>query len=254
MTVTNIIGPLMIYLDWFVIGAVISVTAVAYYATPHEIVSKIWIVPGALVATLFPAFAATNTSDLGRTIQLLSKSISATFILIFPIVLVIATFSKEGLMIWLGNDFANNSTPVLQWLAAGVFVNCLAQVIYSFIQGRGRPDVTAKIHLLEFFFYLPLLWWALKQYGIVGASVVWTFRVAFDGFMLLWATQRLIPVLRKLVLKISGCIIVAFMLIAICSFPDTLTIRSILFVVIFLIFTTFSIVFLRRNKFFQEAA
>jgi O-antigen/teichoic acid export membrane protein len=254
MTVSNIIGPLMVYLDRFVIGAVISVTAVAYYATPHEIVTKIGIVPGALVATLFPAFAATNKNDTDRTIQLLSKSIAATFILIFPIVLVIATFSQEGLMLWLGKDFAINSAPVLQWLAAGVLINCLAQVIFALIQGRGRPDLTAKYHLLELLFYLPLLWWALKQYGIVGASVAWTFRVTCDGFLLLWATQRLIPVVRELTLKISGCIIVAFILIAICSIPDTLAIRSILFIVISLIFATFSILYLRRYKFFQEVA
>ena len=35
----------MVYLDRFVIGAVISVTAVAYYATPYEIVTKIGIIP-----------------------------------------------------------------------------------------------------------------------------------------------------------------------------------------------------------------
>jgi O-antigen/teichoic acid export membrane protein len=73
MTVSNIIGPLMVYLDRFVIGAVISVTAVAYYATPYEIVTKLWIISGALVATLFPTFAAHNNDDSGSTMQLLSK-------------------------------------------------------------------------------------------------------------------------------------------------------------------------------------
>src|ERR1039457_6126600 len=140
MTVSNIIGPLMVYLDRFVIGTVISVTAVAYYATPYEMVTKLWIISGALIASLFPAFAASNNSDASRTVQLLSKSIAAIFILIFPIVLVIVTFSQEGLMIWLGKEFANNSANVLRWLAAGVFFNCLAQVIYTLIQGRGRPD------------------------------------------------------------------------------------------------------------------
>jgi len=247
MTVSNIIGPLMVYLDRFVIGAVISVTAVAYYATPYEMVTKLWIVSGALVATLFPAFAATNNSDASRTIQLLSKSIAATFILIFPIVLVIVTFSQEGLMIWLGKDFANNSAPVLQWLAAGVFINCLAQVIFALIQGRGRPDLTAKIHLLELLFYLPLLWWALKQYGIVGAAVTWTLRVTIDGILLLWASQRLIPFARNVTLKLSGCVIMASIVLALCGLPDSLTVRSILFGVTSLIFTPFSLLYLWRN-------
>lgn len=247
MTVSNIIGPLMVYLDRFIIGAVISVTAVAYYATPYEMVTKLWIVPGALVATLFPAFAATNNNDVSRTIQLLSKSIAATFILIFPIVLAIVTFSHEGLTIWLGKDFANNSAPVLRWLAVGVFINCFASVVFALIQGRGRPDLTAKFHLLELIFYLPLLWWALKHYGIVGAAFIWTLRVTVDGMLLLWASQRLIPVARKLTLKISGYVIVASVLFVFCGFSDSLTVRSILFAITSLTFAAFSLFYLRRN-------
>ena len=49
MTGTNIVGPLMLYMDRFLIGALISVTAVAYYATPYEVVTKLLLISGALV-------------------------------------------------------------------------------------------------------------------------------------------------------------------------------------------------------------
>src|SRR5271154_4799860 len=45
MTVTNVVGPLMSTLDRFVIGAMVSLTAVAYYATPYEVVTKLLLVP-----------------------------------------------------------------------------------------------------------------------------------------------------------------------------------------------------------------
>jgi len=247
MTMSNIISPLLVNLDRFVIGSVISVTAVAYYATPHEIVTKLGIVPSSLVATLFPAFAYANNSDTNHTIQLFSKSIEATFILVFPIVLLFVTFSHEGLMLWLGQDFANNSTPVLQWLSAGIFINSLAQVLFSLIQGRGRPDLTAKFHLIELVFYLPFLWCALKQYGIAGAAAAWTFRVTFDGFLLLWATQRLMPATKKLSLRISGCIIIALILILLCSLPESLVFRTILFTLFSMMNAVFILLFLRRN-------
>jgi O-antigen/teichoic acid export membrane protein len=246
MTVSNIVGPLMVYLDRFIIGAVISVTAVAYYATPYEMVTKIWIVSGALISSLFPVFAAYKNNDASHTIQIVTKSFAAIFIFIFPIVLIIVTFSQEGLSLWLGKDFANNSTHVLQWLAAGVFINCLAQVVFVLIQGRGRPDITAKIHLMELTFYLPLLWWALKNYGIAGAAVAWTLRITIDGILLLWASQRLILFPRKLTIKISGCAIVASILLAISAFPNSLTIRSIYFGITSFIFAVFSLLYLRR--------
>jgi O-antigen/teichoic acid export membrane protein len=220
---------------------------VAYYATPYEMVTKLLIISGALISSLYPAFAASNNKDANHTLQLLSKSIAATFIIIFPIVLIIVTFSHEGLIVWLGIDFANNSAAVLQWLASGVFINCLAQVFFALIQGRGRPDLTAKIHLLELIFYVPLLWWALKYYGIVGASFAWALRVTVDGILLLCVTKSLIPFTRKTTFKISICVIVASLALSLCGLQNSLKARAILFGVTCLIFSVFILLYLRRN-------
>src|SRR6266478_6316543 len=58
MTVSNIVSPLMVTLDRFLIGAMVSMTAVAYYATPYEIATKFWFVPGVVLSVMFPAFSA----------------------------------------------------------------------------------------------------------------------------------------------------------------------------------------------------
>ena len=63
MTVTNIIGPLMVYIDRFMIAGAMSVVAVAYYATPHEMVTKLGVISTALLSVLFPAFAAVLAHD-----------------------------------------------------------------------------------------------------------------------------------------------------------------------------------------------
>src|SRR5207245_7684956 len=49
MTVSNVIGPLMSTLDRFVIGSMISVASVAYYATPQHVLGQLLRVPGALL-------------------------------------------------------------------------------------------------------------------------------------------------------------------------------------------------------------
>ena len=58
MTVSNVVGPVMVSLDRFLIAALVSVAAVAYYATPYSMITKLWMIPAALVGTLFPAFAS----------------------------------------------------------------------------------------------------------------------------------------------------------------------------------------------------
>src|SRR5207237_491088 len=58
VTVSNAVGPVLMYLDRFLIGSVLSLAAVSYYTAPYEVVIRLWILPTSLVMTLFPAFSA----------------------------------------------------------------------------------------------------------------------------------------------------------------------------------------------------
>ena len=193
MTVTNIVGPLMTYMDRFLIGALISVTAVAYYATPYEVVTKLWIISGAIVGVLFPAFSTTWGQDQARTARLFGRGINYTFLALFPLTIIIVTMTHEGITLWLGVEFADNSSFVLQWLAVGVFINSLAQIPFALVQGAGRPDLTAMMHLIELPFYLLTLWWLLGVYGIKGAAIAWVVRAFIDTLILLIMVRWLLP-------------------------------------------------------------
>ena len=94
--------------------------------------------------------------------------------------MIVITFSKEALTFWVGNNFASHSTKALQILALGVLFNALAQVPYGLIQSFGKPDLTAKLHLIELPFYLLLLWILTSHYGIVGAAIAWMIRSTMD--------------------------------------------------------------------------
>jgi len=197
MTVSNVISPLMVYLDRFYISAIISITAVAYYVTPFEVVTKLWLIAGAVVSVLFPAFSASFIQDRDHLTQLYTRGVKYIAILLFPVVLIIITFSGEGLRLWLGSEFADNGTAVMQWLTAGVFFNSLAAVPFALIQGAGRPDLTAKLHIIELPFYLVGLWWLVTSMGIEGAAVAWTARVLFDMTALFWIAHHLLGVAFK---------------------------------------------------------
>lgn len=192
ISVSNVIGPLMVSLDRFVIGAMISVAAVAYYTAPYEAVTKLWLIPGALTGVLFPAFATAWARGGEEVVHLLRQGVKYTFLVLFPIILVIVTFGHEGLALWLGNDYAENSTRVLQWLAIGVFLNCLGHIPFALIQAVGRPDMTAKLHLLELPFYLLALWWLIGRLGIEGVAIAWSARCLVDTVGMFVAARSLI--------------------------------------------------------------
>lgn len=210
MTVTNIIGPLMVYMDRFVIGSVISVSAVAYYVTPYEIVTKILIIPGALATTMFPAFSSMLATDRRYAASLFAQAVKYTLAGLFPIILVVVAFSYEGMRWWLDAQFAQAGSPILQWLALGVLFNGLAHIPFSFIQGAGRPDLTAKIHMVELPLYLTALFYCIAQWGALGAAFAWAGRAGIDALLLFALCRRQVPELRAVhgdALALAACLV-----------------------------------------------
>ena len=186
MSVSNIIGPVMVYFDRFLIGAWLSVAAVAYYVTPYEVVTKLMLLTAALSRVLFPAFSAGHGVDNRRMTILYSRGIRVLIAALFPVALIFVVFAHPAIQLWLGPEFAKQSTAVMQWLALGVFFNAPGQIAFAMVQAVGRPDLTAKLHLVEAPFYLFALWFLVGKFGIQGAAIAWSLRVFVDTVALLF--------------------------------------------------------------------
>jgi len=210
MTVSNVLGPLMVTFDRFLIGSIISIAAVAYYSIPYEVVTKLWLISSALIGVLFPAFSATNAVDRARLVFLFKCGVKYIFIILLPLALALVIFAPEGLALWLGNDFARNSTSIARLLAVAVLVNSLAQVPFTHLQSIGRPDLTAKFHLLELPFYVVTLFFLARHWGITGVAIAWLLRVIIDTFLLFWFSFRMLPecrfIITRLPLMIGGAL------------------------------------------------
>ena len=194
MTVVNIIGPLILYIDRFVIGAMVNMESVAHYTTPYEMVTRLLLVPGALIAVLLPAFSSSYAGERNSASILFIRSIKYTFLMMFPIALLIVTFARQGLQSWLGSDFAQSSTLVLQLLSVGVFIISPAQISYVFLQGIGRPDLTAKVYFIEVPLYILILVAFVRLAGINGAAAAWMLRAVLDGLLLFAMSSRFLVV------------------------------------------------------------
>jgi O-antigen/teichoic acid export membrane protein len=216
ITATNVANALMVAADRFLVGAIVSVTAVAYFATPYEVVTKLWLVSIALAGVFFPAFALNLASDPARTGSIFSGAVRLGFIALFPITLAIVTFAHEGLDLWLGAEFAENSERVMQWLAAGVLIGSLNQIASGLVQS-GRPDLTAKLALAELPLYLGAVLLLLDAYGIEGAAAAWAARAAVEAVVLLAMVRRLSPASAAGVVSIGPAVAVAVLTFAVAS-------------------------------------
>lgn len=250
MTVSNIVGPLMVYLDRFVIAALMGTVAVAYYVAPYEVVTKLWIIPGAIAGVLFPIFAKEWHTNPIISAEILSKGAIYLLIFLFPVIFTLATFAKEGIDLWLGNEFSEKSVAVAIWLLAGVLINSVAQIFYAKVQGMGRADLTAKLHLAEALPYWILLYFAIKSFGIEGAAIAWFVRVTFDmlglAIMLIKFNQQNKKIIIHLLVLSTLCLIPVLSLI----YLENLTIKLAIFLIVMGIFSTFALKRLSQDNMF----
>lgn len=214
--ITSIVSPVLVYLDRFLVGSILTIAAVSYYSVPYDVVTKLLIFSASLTATLFPAFSAMEgVRDRQRLGTFFARSVKYIFLITGTIVVLIVVYAKEILQIWLGSDFVIESTVAMQVLALGMLINSLAQTPFALLQGVGRPDLPAKFHLIELPIYVGIAWILVSQFGIAGAAGAWTIRVVLDTAMLFMATfkvYRLSPSLMAengMIRSIIGLVIFA---------------------------------------------
>ena len=205
MTVSNLVSPLMVNIDRFFIGAFLSVSAIAYYATPFDMITKVLAVPMAITSVLFPKFGAMHRNDPNGTFELYRKGLGTIFLILAPVLLLLGLGAPWILLYWLGPDFAHHGTRVMQIMCIGVLMNGLATVPFAFIQGVARPDLTAKFHMAEAPAYLAILWVLGTHFGIVGVAWAWAARVSLDFILLSVAAQRLQNLVKHYPGGGSGC-------------------------------------------------
>lgn len=232
LTISNIIGPFMVYFDRFMLGTVLTMTAVAYYVTPYEVLSRVQMLPASVMGVLFPAMSSAYAGDISRLVYLYEQSSRVLIIIILPVMSFFFLFAPELLEIWLGPQFRHESTIVVQWLALGWIANVMAQTPFAVLQSSGRPDLIAKTHVLELVPYICFLWFATVHFGIAGTAAAWFIRVFIDAVLLNALAKRVIPELGKVTMRTYielGCVLMAAGLITNISF---IVVRMIIFIFI----------------------
>lgn len=188
VTVTGIVGPLMVYGDRFFVSAAVGADQLPLYAIPQEGLLRLLLISGALTAALLPRLAAVDEKEaahqyrrmFGRVAMVMGVVCVAAGVLAYPV-----------LRVWISQEFAAQALPVVAVLCVGVWVNAIASLPFTLLQARGNPRLTALFHLTELGVYLVLLWWATGHWGLMGAALAWVARVVLDAFLLHMAVRKL---------------------------------------------------------------
>jgi O-antigen/teichoic acid export membrane protein len=190
VTVCNASGPLFGYLERFVIASIVSVSALAYYSAPFELVSKTLIFPASIAPALFPYFSF-HGNRRSVVSEASSRTIKYLLFVMTPITIVFVFFANPILHFWLGAEFARQSTMVMQLLAIVFFLNAFAQIPFTSVQALGRPDLKAILDMVALPAYALYTWWLTKHFGINGAASSKLICTVVDVGFLFWFARSL---------------------------------------------------------------
>lgn len=171
----TIVNFLLSMVDKLVVSKLVVLNLVACYSLAFQVSSVMGQVIAPLQSTIFPKFTTLLTQhNYAACTELYHKSCKWVSLLIWPMGLVLFFFAGDILMAWTKNDFVTaNASPVLQLVSIGTIFNCLMFVPYVFMLSHGNTKFTIILNMTGAIIFLPMLFWSIPKYGILGASFIW---------------------------------------------------------------------------------
>jgi O-antigen/teichoic acid export membrane protein len=188
-SVSAVVSPLMSHADRFVIGAMLSATAVSTYAVPFDVVTQLLVIVTAVSTVAFPSISRQLQADVSSARTQFKRWLLTAVAVMAAVTAVVAWWLPALLGAWIGDKLPDEASSIGRWLCLGVWINSIGSMCFAWLHAHGRYRATAMLHLLELPFYFGILWLMLAHHGVVGAAMAWVLRVAVDTLVLAWMAR-----------------------------------------------------------------
>ena len=198
--VMSIARPIMLMTDRIMIGAQIGAIAVAAYAMPFQIASRLQLIPQSVLLVLFPRMAADDHAQARQRTQ----EYMVVFANFFAPIMVGGICMAEPLMrIWLGSDLDERSVLLARLVLAGCWISGMAGVANNFVMARGDSRFAAVLRLVQLPVYVGAMYLAAEYSGLYAVAIVFGLLQVWD-LVSLSRPDRLIDlgVLKKTALSV----------------------------------------------------
>ena len=182
----GMLSPILAMVDRFAIGAFLGGSALTIYTVPYQLAQRITILPNALLSAIFPSLPTASVEDR-KSIGI--KSTAVLIVMLSTPVLAIIFLMHPLFELWLGRSVGSPAATVGVLILVGFWLNALAWVPFTWLQGSGRPDIVTKLHLLEIPPCLLILYLFITRYGISGVAMYIILRNLLDLILLTFAAR-----------------------------------------------------------------
>jgi O-antigen/teichoic acid export membrane protein len=176
--------PMVTLLDRLALGRFVSAEAIAWYATPYELVSRLWVFSSSLLRAMFPRLTHLGAAQVREVSALHRRAIRLLVSSLVPVCCVLSVASGELLRLWLGPEMAAGA-PVLQWLCIGIVAASAAAVPSTVLISSGRSSWAGIANMLEWPVYAVLTFLFTWRWGVAGTGAAWSIRAIVDVAIML---------------------------------------------------------------------
>ena len=182
--------------DKVMLSRMLSLEAFGYYALATVVAGSLNYISGPIYSALFPSLIqAVGRGDADQLSAMYHKGSQLMAVLVVPVWIVLALFSRELLTLWLADDAAVAGTYLLvSLLGCGTALNALMTLPYALQLAYGWTALSLYKNAVSLLVAVPLLFWVIGQYGAPGAAAVW---VALNAGYLLFE----IPLMHRRLLR-----------------------------------------------------
>jgi len=192
------------YADRLVIGTMIGVASVTFYAVPLLLVGRISSLTQHIGNVVFPAVSQLQGEqqqaavvDLYLTASRLMTALSTA------ICLPLLVFGSRLLALWMTPEFAEEVGMVIVFVTLGVYVDCQTNIPAFVVDGLGQPKVTGISAITQAALFVALMIPFAEIAGITGVALAGFLSNAFVGLVfVIYATTRVVGIsLQRMVLE-----------------------------------------------------
>jgi O-antigen/teichoic acid export membrane protein len=189
-TLSSALNPIVAAADRFYIAAVISAATATAYVIPYEMVVQSLILVSAVTTVAFPYLSNLRANDPGLVKGIFCRTLAISLAGMSLVTAFFIAFGGSLLSLWLGNSVPTESHDVIRVLSLGLLPYTVGTMCIALLHAAGRTDLTAKINIAEFPFFLLLIYLMILHFGIMGAAYAWVLRVTLDAVVLVFFALR----------------------------------------------------------------
>jgi len=159
-------------LSLLLIGVLLGVSSVTYYAVPYGLVNRLTIMILRLAIVIFPAVSELQGQRRrDKIVDLYLTTTRLVLALATALCLPLLVFGQRLLELWVGPAFADKAGHVMFFITLGVYLDTCTNVPTFVADGMGRPRVSGVAAASHAALFLLLLVPLAHTWGINGAAL-----------------------------------------------------------------------------------